>query len=230
MASGLVEVQRRPAAAAVVACVVDRSCWELYQPGLVARARAGNVGLIMRTQRACIGPSPQTQKMILLLEVITAGLAWAPVTAPPSASSGHVTVFHEDVIRHYQTHPATRRAARPAREYRAATVTEWSEFETHFDKRKVELGDCGRPYGTPCEHEHACIRCPMLHVDPAAIDRLDEINTDLIARRERAQTEGWLGEIEGIDLTLRFLHDKRADAQHLTRLEPTNLGMPTIRT
>jgi hypothetical protein len=34
-----------------------------------------------------IGPSPQTQKMILLLEVITAGLAWAPVTAPPSASS-----------------------------------------------------------------------------------------------------------------------------------------------
>ena len=106
-------------------------------------------------------------------------------------------------------------------------MTEWSEFETHFDKRKVELGDCGRPYGTPCEHEHACIRCPMLHVDPAAIDRLDEIDTDLIARREKAQTEGWLGEIEGIDLTLRFLQDKRVDAQHRARLEPTNLGMPT---
>jgi hypothetical protein len=30
----------------------------------------------------------------------------------------------------------------------------------HFDKRKVELGTCGRPYGTPCQHEHACIPRP----------------------------------------------------------------------
>ena len=35
-----------------------------------------------------------------------------------------------------------------------------NEFEEHFDKRKVELGSCARPYGTPCQHEHACIRCP----------------------------------------------------------------------
>lgn len=60
------------------------------------------------------------------------------------------------------------------------------------------------------------------------IGRLDEINTDLIARRELAQTKGWLGELEGIDLTLRFLQDKRTDAQRLARLGPTSLGMPTI--
>lgn len=76
-----------------------------------------------------------------------------------------------------------RRAARPAREYRAATDTERAEFEEHFDKRKVVLGSCGRPYATPCEHEHACIRCPMLQVDPVMIDRLNEINEDLITRR-----------------------------------------------
>jgi hypothetical protein len=58
------------------------------------------------------------------------------------------------------------------------------------------------------------------------IGRLDEINTDLIARRELAQTKGWLGELEGIDLTLQFLQDKRADAH---RLGPTNLGIPAIR-
>lgn len=143
---------------------------------------------------------------------------------------GYVTVFQEDVIRHYQTHLATRRAARSAREYRAPSATEWAEFEEHFDKRKVELGSCGRPYATPCEHEHACIRCPMLHVDPVMIDRLDEINTDLISRRELAQTNGWLGELEGIDLTLRFLQDRRADAQRLARLGSTNLGMPARRT
>ncbi|WP_216636684.1 site-specific integrase [Arthrobacter sp. OY3WO11] len=142
---------------------------------------------------------------------------------------GYVTVFQEDVIRHYQTHLAGRRAARAAREYRTPTTTEWAEFEEHFDKRKVELGNCGRPYATPCEHEHACIRCPLLQVDPVMIGRLDEINTDLIARRELAQTKGWLGELEGIDLTLQFLQDKRADAQRLVRLGPTNLGMPAFR-
>jgi hypothetical protein len=108
-----------------------------------------------------------------------------------------------------------------------------AEFEQHFDKRKVELGQCGRPYATPCEHEHACIRCPMLRIDPKMIDRLDEIHTDLIARRYHAQTQGWLGEIEGIDLTLRFLADKRAETLRLARRHRdsiTTLGMPTIGT
>ena len=146
---------------------------------------------------------------------------------------GYVAVFQEDVIRHYQAHLANRRAARPAGEYRPVTDHEWAEFEEHFDKRKVELGNCGRPYATPCEHEHACIRCPMLRVDPKMLGRLDEIHTDLLARRAHAETQGWLGEIEGIDLTLRFLADKRAETQRLAHVDRdqdtvTVLGMPTI--
>jgi hypothetical protein len=35
---------------------------------------------------------------------------------------------------------------------------------------------------------------------------------DLILRRKHAEAEGWLGEIEGIHLTLTFLRDKRAEA------------------
>jgi hypothetical protein len=46
---------------------------------------------------------------------------------------------------------------RPDHEYRPVTETEWTEFEEHFDKRKLELGSCGRPYATPCSHEHACL-------------------------------------------------------------------------
>ncbi|MDQ2850956.1 MAG: site-specific integrase [Actinomycetota bacterium] len=144
---------------------------------------------------------------------------------------GYVTVFQEDVIRHYQAHLANRRAARPTADYRPITKQEWAEFEEHFDKRKVELGKCGRPYATPCEHEHACIRCPMLHVDPKMLDRLDEIHTDLLARRAHAEAQGWLGEIEGIDLTLRFLAEKRAETQRFTHLDQdtvTVLGMPRI--
>lgn len=131
-------------------------------------------------------------------------------------------------LRHYQTHLANRRAARPAAEYRPVIDTEWGEFEAHFDKRKVELGQCGRPYATQCEHEHACIRCPMLRIDPKMLDRLDEIDGDLLARRAHAETEGWLGEIEGIDLTLTFLSGKRDEASRLNRITPINLGMPAL--
>ncbi|MEY9965937.1 site-specific recombinase XerD [Streptacidiphilus sp. MAP12-16] len=142
---------------------------------------------------------------------------------------GYVAVFEEDVVRHYQTHLARRRTMRPQEEYRPVTDTEWQEFEEHFDKRKLELGNCGRPYATPCSHEHACIRCPMLHVDPKMLDRLAEIETDLLTRRERAESEGWLGEIEGVDLTLSFLKSKRAEALRLSRATAVDLGMPAPR-
>ena len=35
--------------------------------------------------------------------------------------------------------------------------------------------------------------------------RLDEIEDELQARRSRAAHEGWLGEVEGLDLTLAFV-------------------------
>lgn len=142
---------------------------------------------------------------------------------------GYVAVFEEDLIRHYQTFLDRRRRLRPVEEYRPATDTEWAEFEEHFDKRKVELGNCGRPYGTGCAHEHACLRCPMLHVHPDMLPRLELIETDLLDRRSRAEAEHWLGEIEGIDTTLARLADKRQQAQRLARTA-VPLGLPTLRT
>ena len=102
-------------------------------------------------------------------------------------------MFNEDVVRHHQEFLGRRRNARPGDEYRNVTEQEWTEFEEHFDKRKVELGGCARPYGTPCQHEHLCLRCPMLAINPKMLPRLDEIEDDLIARRTRAEGENWLG-------------------------------------
>jgi hypothetical protein len=68
----------------------------------------------------------------------------------------------------------------------------------------------------------------MLRIDPTMLARLDELETDLLARRERAQAEGWLGELEGLDLTLRFLADKRREAQRFARSPAAPLGMPSI--
>lgn len=142
---------------------------------------------------------------------------------------GYVAVFEEEVVRHYQAHLQRRREMRPVSEYRSVTREEWIEFEEHFDKRKLELGNCGRPYATPCSHEHACIRCPMLHVDPKMVVRLDEIEADLLLRRKRAETEGWHGEIEGLDLTLSFLRSKRHETN---RVHPQviQLGVPMSTT
>ncbi len=106
---------------------------------------------------------------------------------------GYVAVFSKDVIRHYQMHLQRRRTIRPAEEYPTVTDGEWADFQAHFDKRKVELGSRGRPV---CD--------AMLH-------RLDDLEADLIARRQRADDEGWQGEIEGIELTLGFLRGKRRD-------------------
>jgi hypothetical protein len=66
----------------------------------------------------------------------------------------------------------------------------------------------------------------MLHVQPDMLPRLDIIETDLLERRSRAEAENWLGEIEGIDLTLKHLTEKRRHAQRLTA-GPTPLGIPT---
>ncbi|MFD5242875.1 hypothetical protein [Streptomyces tendae] len=97
------------------------------------------------------------------------------------------------------------------------------------EERKVELGACGRPYGTPCQHEHACIRCPMLQISPKMISRLDDLEGDLIARRTRAHAEGWAGEIEGLNLTLALLRTKRDESQRMARRPAVDLGIPARR-
>lgn len=52
-----------------------------------------------------------------------------------------------------------------------------------------ELGTCGLPYGSPCAHEHACIRCPMLRIDATMLARLNALERDLYVRRARRSQE-----------------------------------------
>ena len=68
----------------------------------------------------------------------------------------------------------------------------------------------------------------MLNINPKMLPRLDEIEDDLMARRARADQEAWLGEVEGIDLTLTFLRKKREETKRLTRIAPVDLGTPVV--
>ncbi len=109
---------------------------------------------------------------------------------------------------------------RPSEEYRTPTDQEWTEFLGHFERRKVSVGTCGRAFGTPCIHEHACVCCPMLWPDPAQRNRLVEIRDNLIDRIAEAEREGWLGEVEGLQVSLASAHDKLAQLDGASATPP----------
>jgi hypothetical protein len=85
--------------------------------------------------------------------------------------------------------------------------------QRNFLLRKVALGDCHRPYGTPCVHEHACSRCRFLRVDPAQLPRIEEMTCNAEARLTEAQNRAWLGEVAGLEESLKHLRQRRAEAE-----------------
>jgi hypothetical protein len=133
-----------------------------------------------------------------------------------NTTMGYKAVYPEEVINGHRAFIARRRALRPAEEYRTPTDEEWQEFIGNFERRKVELGDCGRSYATPCIHEHACLRCPLLRPDPAQRSRLMQIHASLLARITEAQSRRWLGEAEGLAVSLAGAEQKLSQMDELT--------------
>ena len=148
-----------------------------------------------------------------------------------TTTQAYLAVFQDDLVRSYRSFVNARRAVRPTAEYREPTDDEWREFQQHFELRKLELGTCGRPYGTPCKHEHACIRCSMLRVDPKQRNRLIEIIRNLTDRIDEARTNGWLGEVQGLQISLDAARIKLASLDRTSRSAGsiTQLGIPMIR-
>ncbi len=152
-----------------------------------------------------------------------------------NTTQAYTAVFDEGLVRTYRTFLDTRRTLRPEAEYREPTQDEWEEFQQHFELRKLELGTCGRPYGTPCKHEHACIRCPSLRVDPKARPRLVEIIANLRDRIDEARSNGWTGEVEGLRTSLNAAAAKLASLDRIVTRprdatnQVTALGIPEIR-
>lgn len=137
-----------------------------------------------------------------------------------NTTMGYKAIYPEEVINSHRAFITRRRALRPSEEYRTPTDEEWKEFLGHFERRKVELGTCGRAYGTPCAHEHACIRCPVLRPDPAQAARLAEIIDNLQARVAEAHHNGWLGEVEGLEASLAAARQKQSAMQRNANCGP----------
>lgn len=180
--------------------------------------------------------TPHDFRRMFVTEAVTGGLP-VHITArllghhSIATTQAYLAVFQDDLIRAYRSFLDKRRATRPETEYREPTAEEWREFQQHFQLRKLELGTCGRPYGTPCKHEHACIRCPMLRIDPKQRARLIEITQNLQDRITEARMNSWLGEVQGLQTSLQAARDKLASLERTLnngRTSVTNLGMPIL--
>jgi integrase len=147
-----------------------------------------------------------------------------------NTTMGYKAVYPEEAINGHRAFIARRRALRPSEEYRTPTDAEWQDFLGHFEHRKVALGTCGRSYATACIHEHSCLRCPLLRPEPAQRHRLTGIRDNLIDRIAEARQQGWLGEVEGLQISLAGARAKLAQLDQ--RAAPgtlTNLGIPTTQ-
>ncbi|MEU0119406.1 hypothetical protein ABZ137_38440 [Streptomyces bobili] len=85
--------------------------------------------------------------------------------------------------------------------------------------------------GTAPKFREACIRCPVLQIDPRQRGRIIEIIQNLRDRIREARGNGWLGEVEGLQVSLdaataklNSLSRARADG----RPQLVDLGMPVL--
>lgn len=188
-------------------------------------------GLIDRQDGTPLRYVPHDFRRIFITDTIRNGLPphIAQIIAGHESinvTMGYKAVYPDEAIQAHLAFLARRRALRPSEEYRTPTAEEWSEFLGAFERRKVSIGTCGRAFDTPCVHEHACVRCSMLWPDPAQKDRVVEIRDNLTARIAEAEHEGWLGEVEGLQLSLAGAVDKltqidRHTATQTVELQPT---------
>ncbi|MDX3761864.1 hypothetical protein [Streptomyces sp. AK02-04a] len=71
----------------------------------------------------------------------------------------------------------------------------------------------------------------MLRGDPHQRRRLEEIIRNLGDRIEEARANGWLGEVQGLQISFDAARNKLASLDRLTRNRnrtPVSLGMPII--
>ena len=173
--------------------------------------------------------TPHDFRRIFATEALSAGLPPHIIQkllghASLSTTQGYAAIFPDDVIRAHRAFTHNRRQQRPSAEYRPVTTSEWADFEDHFAKRKIAIGDCMRAYGTSCAHEYACEQCKLARPDPAARPRLERTRDGLHAQITEASDRGWAGETERLNVILAGINDKLAE---LDRQQRRTTWLPT---
>ncbi|MHB8341187.1 MAG: tyrosine-type recombinase/integrase [Mycobacteriales bacterium] len=187
----------------------------------ILNAAVAQTGLVDAVEGRPLRYTPHDFRRMFITDAILNGLPphIAQVIAGHqdiNVTLGYKAVYPEEAVQAHLAFLARRRSLRPNEEYRTPTDEEWQQFLGNFERRKISIGTCARAFGTPCIHEHACVRCPMLWPDPAQRPRLAEVRDNLAARIDEAEREGWLGEVEGLQVSLAGAQDKLAQIDRHT--------------
>jgi integrase len=211
----------------------NRGITDLGIRALLAAALA-RTGLTDPATGNSLNVTPHDFRRIFITDAIRGGLPphIAQIIAGHrdiNVTLGYKAIYPDEAIQAHLAFLARRRSLRPSEEYRVPSDEEWTEFLGHFEHRKVSIGTCGRAFDTPCIHEHACVRCPLLWPDPIQRPRLIEIRDNLSSRIAEARREGWLGEIEGLQVSLAGAEHKLAQIdQRPSRKTAIEFGIRTV--
>ena len=82
----------------------------------------------------------------------------------------------------------------------------------------------------PAKFREACVRCAFLWPDPNQRSRLCEIRDNRTVRIAEAEREGWLGEVEGLRVSLAAAEDKITQIDRHLNNHTVDLGNPTPST
>lgn len=74
------------------------------------------------------------------------------------------------------------------------------------------------------------VSCPLLRPDPAQRSRLQQVHDNLLARIREAEAQRWIGEAEGLKVSLAGAERKLAEMDQIAarRVTAVNLGIPTF--
>jgi hypothetical protein len=73
-------------------------------------------------------------------------------------------------------------------------------------------------HGTPYVHEHACTKCRFLRVDPTQLPRIEDMTKNAEDRLVEARERVWLGEVAGLEDSLKHLRQRQQKAERISCL------------
>ena len=118
-----------------------------------------------------------------------------------NTTMAYKAVYPEEAINGHRAFIARRRALRPSEEYRAPTDQEWRNSSATSNIANSRWAHAAAP--TPRLHPRArLLTMPAPSPGPHRASPPRRIRDNLIARIEEARDEGWLGEVEGLQISL----------------------------
>ena len=188
---------------------------------------------LTRPDGALIGFTPHDFRRVFATDALAAGLPPHIIQklmghASLATTQGDAAILPDDVIRSHRAFIQNRRGLRPADEYRDVTADEGDDFEEHFAKRKMAIGDRMRAYGT--NQLRARVRLRAVQARPSRCRRRTPTATDTqwAHRTARRSQPTRLARRNGTNPThpRRDRRQARRDQRAQRRITTVELPMP----